>query len=114
MSSPKLRTEAAAAGNYPEKRFNQRERKLLQSVSNAVKAGVAQISSSDLGQMISAEGVTDSYAASVQLNGNGATTAKIIAVTPVAGSLLIAFDSDPTGAIVQWVAVDTGTAPAVT
>ncbi len=38
MSAPRVRTEAAAAGNYPEQRFNQRERKMLQSVANYAQA----------------------------------------------------------------------------
>lgn len=38
MSAPSLFTEQGLAGNYPEFRFGQRERKLLQSVYNYVSA----------------------------------------------------------------------------
>lgn len=36
MSAPDLSTEAGLAGNYPSQRFNQRERKLLESVKEYV------------------------------------------------------------------------------
>lgn len=36
MSAPDLRTEAGLAGGYPSNRFNQRERKLLESVADAL------------------------------------------------------------------------------
>ncbi len=36
MTTPSLATEAAAAGNYPENRFNQRERKICKSVKTYV------------------------------------------------------------------------------
>lgn len=36
MSAPDLATEAGLAGNYPANRFNQRERKLLESVKEYV------------------------------------------------------------------------------
>ena len=36
MAAPSLSTEAAAAGTYPSTRFNQRERKMLESVRNYV------------------------------------------------------------------------------
>lgn len=36
MSAPDLATEAGLAGNYPSNRFNQRERKLLESVKEYV------------------------------------------------------------------------------
>jgi hypothetical protein len=36
MAAPSLATEAAAAGNYPSRRFNKRERKILASVKDYV------------------------------------------------------------------------------
>lgn len=41
MSTPSFATEAAAAGNYPQFRFNQRERKLLESVKEYLDAGLS-------------------------------------------------------------------------
>lgn len=38
MAAPSLATEAARAGDYPSQRFNQRERKLLESVKTYVDA----------------------------------------------------------------------------
>lgn len=41
MATPSLATEAAAAGSYPQFRFNQRERKLLASVKAYLDAGLS-------------------------------------------------------------------------
>lgn len=114
MSSPKLRTEAAAAGNYPEKRFNQRERKLLQTVSNAVRAGKAQIPDDGLIQTIYIEGAEPTDVLSVTLAGLVPTSTKVVTATPLFGAIEVTFDSDPTGAVIQWVLVQTDEVLAVT
>lgn len=41
MATPSFATEAAAAGNYPQFRFNQRERKLMDSVKAYLDAGLS-------------------------------------------------------------------------
>lgn len=108
MSSPKLRTEAAAAGNYPEKRFNQRERKLLQTVSNAVRAGKAQIPDDGLIQTIYIEGAEPTDVLSVTLaTGMVPPTAKIVSATALFGAIEVTFDSDATNEVLQWVLVQT-------
>lgn len=41
MATPSFATEAAAAGSYPQFRFNQRERKLMASVKAYLDAGLS-------------------------------------------------------------------------
>lgn len=47
MATPSFATEAAAAGNYPAFRFNQRERKLLASVKAYLDAGLSSAQIAD-------------------------------------------------------------------
>jgi hypothetical protein len=103
MSSPKLRTEAAAAGSYPEKRFNQRERKLLQSVSNAVRAGKFTTAAGNATQTISVPGATAADVAIVTLQTAGATPRTVVRAAAGTNSITVVMSGDPsTDHILCW------------
>ena len=63
MSTPNFTTEAGLAGNYPTRRFNQRERKLLASVKAHLDAGLSgsQIAAGAVTLSKLAEGVAPSH-----------------------------------------------------
>lgn len=108
MSSPKLRTEAAAAGNYPEKRFNQRERKLLQTVSNAVKAGRATTVGGSSTEVIAAPGVSPEDSVSITLWAPGASPVTVVSAIAGTDCIVVDFSADPAGDhTLNWIAVQT-------
>lgn len=65
MATPSFATEAAAAGNYPSLRFNQRERKLLASTKAYLDAG------------LSSSQIADGAITTPKLATDAVTTAKI-------------------------------------
>jgi hypothetical protein len=124
MSAPSLLTEQALAGNYPEFRFNQRERKLLQSVYNYVSASgsitLAQLSSGIApshvvkfaGNLTSLGGAaTEAFAIAGLLSSDIVTLTmktnagnhEVRAYIPSANSLSIRFEADPgAGTVVSY------------
>lgn len=103
MSSPKLRTEAAAAGSYPEKRFNQRERKILQTVSNAVKAGKFTTVGGDATEVISVPGATAADVAVVTLQTAGATPRTVLRAAAGTNNITVTLSGDPsTDHVLCW------------
>lgn len=63
VAAPSFATEAAAAGNYPANRFNQRERRMLESVLEYLNAGLAtsQIADGAITLAKLAPGVSPAY-----------------------------------------------------
>jgi uncharacterized protein with GYD domain len=107
MAAPKLRTEAARAGKYPSKRFNQRERKLLESVSQAVMAGKFTTQGGDAIEVISAPGVEATDVVVVSLQAQGATPRTILKAVPTANTITVTMSGDPsTDHVIAWVAVE--------
>lgn len=103
MAAPKLRTEAAAAGKYPMKRFNQRERKLLQSVSNAARAGKATTVAGSAIQTISVPGATAADVAIVTLQTQGATPRTVVKAVAGTDSITVTMSGDPsTDHVLCW------------
>lgn len=103
MSAPKLRTEAAAAGNYPEQRFNQRERKLLQSVSNAARAGKHTTAGGDAVEVISVPGATAADVAIVTMQTTGAVPRTIVKAVAGTDTITVTLNGDPsTDHILCW------------
>lgn len=103
MSAPKLRTEAAAAGQYPEKRFNQRERKLLQSVAEYAQAGKHQTAGGDATEVISVPGATAADIAIVTLQTAGATPRTVLRAAAGSGNITVTLNGDPsTDHVLCW------------
>ena len=108
MSAPNLRTEAAAAGNYPEKRFNQRERKLLQTVSNAVKGGQHTTTGGSSTEIIPAPGVSPTDAVSVTLRLEGASPVTVVSAAAGLDAITVQLSADPADDhSLNWIAVQT-------
>lgn len=64
MTTPSFSTEAAAAGNYPSERFNQRERKLLASTKaylDAISIGTANLANGGVTLAKLASGISPSH-----------------------------------------------------
>jgi hypothetical protein len=120
MAAPDLATEASAAGAYPSTRFNQRERKLLESVKDYVDsvAGAGSITLSDLAPGIAPSHVvkfagkhtTVGGAAAEAITVTGVLATDIVLVTvqstadaakvllsaaPTTGTITLTFDVDP-------------------
>jgi hypothetical protein len=125
MSSPSFATEAGLAGNYPSNRFNQRERRLLESVLEYLNAGLSasQLASGSVTLAKLATGVTPShiikYAARrttaggaaaeditltgalatdlafVRLVSGGTNTVTVSSWVMAAGKLTVTFSGDP-------------------
>lgn len=106
MSGPKLRTEAAAAGNYPEQRFNQRERKILQSVGNYAQAGKHTTAGGDATEVISVPGATAADIALVTLQTAGAVPRTVVKAEAGADSITVTMSGDPsTDHVLCWALV---------
>lgn len=95
MSAPNLRTEAAAAGSYPEKRFNQRERKLLQSVAQYAQAGKHETAGGDATEVISVPGATAADVAIVTLQTAGAVPVTVLRAAAGTDSITVTLSGDP-------------------
>ena len=106
MAAPKLRTEATRAGKYPSKRFNQRERKLLQSVSESVQAGKFTTLGGDATEVITAAGVEATDVVVVSLQAQGAVPRTILKAVPTANTITVTMSGDPsTDHVIAWVAI---------
>lgn len=103
MSTPNLKTEAAAAGNYPQKRFNQRERKLLQSVAQYAQAGKHETVGGDATEVISVSGATAADIAIVTLQTAGAVPVTVVRAAASADSITVTLSGDPsTDHVLCW------------
>lgn len=103
MSAPNLRTEAAAAGNYPEQRFNQRERKMLQSVAEYAQAGKKTTVAGSATQTISVPGATSADIALVTLQTQGASLRTVVKATAGTDSITVTMSGDPsTDHVLCW------------
>lgn len=106
MSAPNLRTEAAAAGNYPENRFNQRERKLLQSVGEYAQAGKFTTAGGDATEVISVPGATSADIAVVTLQTAGAVPRTVVRAAAGANNITVTMSGDPsTDHVLCWVLI---------
>lgn len=102
MAAPKLRTEAAAAGKYPEKRFNQRERKILESVSNAARAG-KHTTTANATQTISVPGATAADVAIVTMQTTGAVPVTVTKAVAGTDSITVTLSGNPsTDHVLCW------------
>ncbi len=95
MAGPSLATEAAAAGNYPLLRFNNRERKLLQTVKTYVDSVSPE-------QLITTQGdliVGDSGGVAIRLAKGAANTVLIAGASTVAYGSIVNANVDAAAAI---------------
>lgn len=117
MAAPNLATEQALAGNYPANRFNQRERKLLQSVYQYVIGGanitLASLSSGiapshvvkyagsfttlggDASESITVTGAAATDLAFVVVKTAGATPRSIVAAAAATNAINVTMSGDP-------------------
>lgn len=100
MSGPNFSTEAAAAGTYPSNRFNQRERKLLESISDkyvyaVVAAGSFTTAGGDASETITVSGALSTDLAFVVVKTAGATPRSIVAAASATGQINVTMSGDP-------------------
>lgn len=100
MSGPNFKSEASKAGNYPNRRFGQRERKLLESIEAAfpfgcVLSGTASSAAGSTSQTLTVAGVlsTDSVMAIVKTQ--GAVPVMVAAAAAGSGSITLKYTADP-------------------
>lgn len=128
MATPSLATEAAAAGNYPAFRFNQRERKLLASVQayvDSLPAGsitLAELSSGiapshvvkyagtfttlggDASETITVTGAAATDIVMVTVKTAGGTPRSIVAAAAATNAVNVTMSGDPsTDHVLQYV-----------
>lgn len=104
MSTPSFATEAAAAGDYPNQRFNQRERKLLASTKaylDAISIDTANLADGAVTLAKLDTGVTPSHV--VKFAGThttaGGDTAESITVTGATATDIVAVTVKTAGAV---------------
>lgn len=95
MAAPKLRTEASRAGDYPMNRFNQRERKILQSVAEYAQAGKITTVAGSATQTISVPGATAADIALVTLQTQGATPRTVVRAAATTDAITVVMSGDP-------------------
>lgn len=108
MTTPSFATEAALAGNYPEFRFNQRERKLLastkayvdalQAVASAYRAvagGTFSTLGGDASETITATGALATDLVMVTVKTAGATPRSIVAAAAATNAINVTMSGDP-------------------
>lgn len=103
MATPSFATEAAAAGNYPANRFNQRERKLLASISTAFGAPVYAVKAAgtfttvagSAAQTIPVTGTLSTDIVHVTLRTAGATPRTVLTAAPATGQINVTMSLDP-------------------
>lgn len=125
MATPNFTNEANAAGNYPAYRFNQRERKLLESVQAYIDAGLpssalaansvtlAKLASGiapshvvkfagtfttlggDASEAISVSGAAATDIVVVTVKTAGATPRSIVAATAATNAINVTMSGDP-------------------
>lgn len=131
MATPTFATEAAAAGNYPSRRFNQRERKMLASVAAALTSGTALGSASvtlaklatgiapshvvkfagtfttlggDASEAITVSGAVASDIVMVTVKTAGGTPRSIVAAAAATNAINVTMSGDPsTDHVLQYV-----------
>ena len=97
---PDFKKEADAAGAYPDRRFGQRERKLLDSVQNAypfacIAAGSFTTVGGDADEAILVSGCLASDIAMVVLKSPGAIPRTILSSAAALGQINVVFSGDP-------------------
>jgi phosphopantothenate synthetase len=96
-----LHTEATKAGNYPQFRFNQRERKLLKTVDDAIagKVIVAAAQATSVGgaaaEDFTVSGMLATDVCIVTLNDNGTNNVTVTQAKPASGKITVTFSADP-------------------
>lgn len=110
MATPDLATEASAAGAYPSTRFNQRERKLLESVKTYVDsvAGAGSITLSDLAPGIAPSHVVK-FAGKHTTVGGAAAEAITVAGVLATDIVLVSIESNSGAAVLLTAAPTTDT-----
>lgn len=109
MSGPTFKTEASKAGNYPNRRFGQRERKLLESIQGAFPFGAmfaAEYTTvgGAAAEAISVPGVLASDVVICSLAAKGATPRTILTAATTADTITVTFSGDPsTDHVVSYV-----------
>lgn len=107
-AAPGLATEVSAVGNYPANRFNQRERKLLQSVKTYVDAaapagalfrviagGTFTTQGGDANETIVVSGALSTDLAFAVLQTKGATPRTILTTISATNAINMVFSGDP-------------------
>ena len=100
MSTPNFKTEANLAGKFPDRRFGQRERKLLESIQaafpfGAVSAGEFTTVAGSATQTISLPGVLASDIVVCSLAAQGGTPRTILTAATTAGTVTVVMSGDP-------------------
>lgn len=104
MAAPSLATEAAAAGNYPSRRFNKRERKMLASVKayvdgvsshEIIAAGNFTTLGGDANESITVSGALATDLAFVVLKTAGATPRTILTSAAATNAINVVLSGDP-------------------
>ena len=109
-NTPNFQTEANLAGRYPDRRFGQRERKILESVQNAFpfSAVIVGTASTTAGasQTLSVSGVLATDAVLVSVKTAGATPRSIVAASAGTNSISVTMSGDPsTDHVLQYVVI---------
>lgn len=99
MATPVFKTEAGKAGNYPQFRFNQRERKLLKSIEvgfpySAIAAGSFTTVGGSANETITIAGALSSDFAVVVLKTKGGTPRTILTSAAAAGQINVVMSGD--------------------
>lgn len=103
MATPRLRAEAAAAGNYPANRFNQRERKILKSAADYAQAGKKTTVGGSATQTITVAGAVAADIAHVTIQTVGAVPRTVTSAIAGAGIITVVMSGDPsTDHILCW------------
>jgi len=97
---PNFKREADAAGAYPDRRFGQRERKLLDTVQEAypfgcVLAGTFASAAGSTSQTSSIAGVLSSDQVMCLVKTQGAVPVLVAAASAGAGSITVKYSADP-------------------
>jgi hypothetical protein len=106
MAAPSLSTEVNGAGEYPSRRFNQRERRLLESVKTyadsisgtpayVVKYAGTHTSTNNATNTITVTGVAATDLVFVQLKVKGASPVTILTAAPTTNTITVVFSGAP-------------------
>lgn len=100
MSAPNFKSEADKAGSYPQFRFGQRERKLLESIQDSfpfavIAAGEFTTAGGDANEAIAVSGALASDISIVTLNTPGSTPRTVSSSNMAAGQINVVMSGDP-------------------
>ena len=100
MSTPDFKTEANLAGKFPDRRFGQRERKLLESIQSAfpfspVYVGTFTSSSGSTTQTKAVSGVLASDSVMAIVKTQGAVPVIVASATCSANTITLKMTADP-------------------